>query len=187
MRLVYLHLYYFRENYKDASSLEVLSKLETDGKFGISNLDGLQEIAKDIDRKDLEREAKEFAKRKSKTKSKRPQEAGPCNPESLSDEDKRLRQTLEVTIAQMTVFMRQVELLKEAIGARTSQRAKVSETMHEASQTAEKLASTLNKAFCELKTGGVENSGSETSPEGTLEHSTREEITGEYIAAASLH
>ena len=188
VRLVYVRLYRLREKYKDASTLEVLSKLETDDVFGLTNLEGLQEIARDIDRKDLEREAKEFAKRKIKAKVKRLQEDS--SPESLSIEDIRLRQTLEVTIAQMTVFMRQVEILKEAIGARTSQKAKVSKTMHEASQTAEKLAGTLGKAFRELETGGAESSESDTSPdttpEGTLERREHTSREGECAAARLL-
>ena len=188
VRLVYIRLYRLCEKYKDASTIEVLSKLETDDVFGLTNLEGLQDIARDIGRKDLEREAKEFAKRKSKTKSKRLQES--CSSDRLSTEDILLSQTLEVIIAQMTVFMRQVEILRETIGARTSQRAKVSRTMHEASQTAEKLAGTLGKAFRELETGGAESSESDTSPdttpEGTLERREHTSREGECASARLL-
>ena len=189
LRMVYLYLYRLREHYKDSSTLEVLSKLETDGKFGPANLEGLQEIARDIDRKDLAKEVKEFVKRRKRAGSRSScrRQAGDSDAQGLSTEDICLRATLEVTIAQMTFFMRQVEILKEAIDAGRSQKAKISKTMHEASKTAEKLAYTLDKAFRELdpETGGAESSGSEsasTSPVGTLDRTelfTGNETTSE--------
>lgn len=174
--MVYLYLYQRLEKYKEASTFEVLSKLETDGKFGPNNLEGLQEIARDIDRRDLENKVKAFAKRRSRDEKKanaRAQVQRTSNVEGTSGEMMHLRGILEATIGQMSSFSRQVEALKKAIDATAgrSQRAKASVHMHmqDACKTAERLARTLSEASRELETGGADSSGSDSSPEGTLE------------------
>lgn len=196
LRLVYIRLYPLREKYRNATTLDLLSRLETDGLFGPTNLEGLQELARDIGRKDLEKEAKEFAKRRSKEEKKtpsRPKRQPPVSRESNREEDIRLKESLEIIIGQMSYFARQVEVLKEAIEAGKSQRAKVSRYMQDSQQTAEKLAKTLNKAFCELETDETDSSGSEsvnTSPVSTLEreqHHTHYENTSKFNCVYYTH
>ena len=121
--IIYIRLYRSKERYKDASTLEVLSKLEADGVFGPSNPQGLLEITKDIKRQDLANEVKEFIKKRSKSEKKASAGSGGKKggarqsfhgEEQYEDteEDLQLRATIEVTLAQATVLMQQVEKLE---------------------------------------------------------------------------
>jgi len=61
--LVYIRLYDCRERYRDASNLDVLSRLEEDRVFSHDNPSGLIEVAKDVSRADLVNLVEEFMKR----------------------------------------------------------------------------------------------------------------------------
>ena len=67
-RLVYIRLYDLKERYRDADTLKVLSRLETDGVFSSNNPEGLIEVAKDIDRQDLRVMVRDFVKKFEETK-----------------------------------------------------------------------------------------------------------------------
>ena len=156
--IVYIRLYRSKERYKDASTLEVLSKLEADGVFGPSNPQGLLEITKDIKRQDLAHEVKEFIKKRSKSERKssvssggkkgaaRQSFLGGEEQHEDTEEDLQLRATIEVTLAQATVLMQQVEILERAVAGGKAQRQRAKEAIAEAGQTAAALADRLRKA-----------------------------------------
>ena len=155
--IIYIRLYRSKERYKDASTLEVLSKLEADGVFGPSNPQGLLEITKDIKRQDLANEVKEFIKKRSKSEKKASAGSGGKkggarqsfhDEEQYEDteEDLQLRATIEVTLAQATVLMQQVEKLERAVAGGKAQRQRAKEAIAEAGQTAAALADRLRKA-----------------------------------------
>jgi hypothetical protein len=171
--IIYIRLYQQKERYKDATVLEVLSKLEADGAFGPSNPEGLLEIAKDIKRQDLASEVKHYIKKRSKGESKGglsslsaaltkkvSQPQPPVSPkhqyggEPDSEEDLQLKSTVEVTLAQATVLLQQIEKLERAVAGGKAQRQRAKEAISEAGQTAAALADRLKKARMELGLGG---------------------------------
>ena len=174
--IIYIRLYQQKERYKDSTMLEVLSKLETDGAFGPSNPEGLIEIAKDIKRQDLASEVKHFIKKRSKGESKGglsslsaaltkkvPQPPSPAlspkheyGGEPDSEEDLQLKATVEVTLAQATVLLQQVEKLERAVAGGKAQRQRAKEAISEAGQTAAALADRLKKARKELGLGSAD-------------------------------
>ena len=180
--IIYIRLYRFKERYKDSSTLEVLSKLEADGAFGPSNPEGLLEIAKDIKRQDLANEVKDFIKKRSKSEKKASLISGikgtiqhslfsTSTPGGFDDttveteEDLQLRATIEVTLAQATVLMHQVELMERAVAGGKAQRERAKEAISEASLTAAALADRLKHAeivFGLDSAGPVQPSGSTT-------------------------
>lgn len=157
--IVYIRLYPLRERYKDSTTLEVLSKLEADGVLGPSNPEGLLEIAKDIKRQDLVSEVKDFIKKRSKSEKKASSSSNKKaaatqqllldeNLYADTEEDMQLKATIEVTLAQATVLIQQVEILERSVAEGKVQRAK--EAISEAEQTAAALAARLRKAQIEL-------------------------------------
>lgn len=166
--IIYIRLYQLKERYKDSTMLEVLSKLEADGVFDPSHPEGLLEIAKDIKRQDLASEVKQFIKKRSKTETKgglsslsaawakKMPQTPPLSPshqyggEPESEEDLQLKATIEVTLAQATVLMQQVEKLERAVAGGKAQRERAKEAISEAAQTATALADRLKKARIEL-------------------------------------
>ena len=164
-RLVYIRLYDWRERYRDADTLDILSKLETDGVFSPNNPEGLVEVAKDIDRLDLKAMVKDFVKkqRKEKATSKvAPKAVMSFESESpVSEEELQLKAILEVTLSQAAVFVKQVDILQQAITAGTKeQRQRAAEAIRDAGYTAQTLAERLKKAQGELE---PYDSGSSTS------------------------
>ena len=164
-RLVYIRLYDWRERYRDADTLEVLSRLETEGVFASNNPEGLIEVAKDIDRQDLRVMVRDFVKnskkqRKEKASSKVAGKAVMSfEPESpVSKEKLQLKAVLEVTLSQAAVLMKQVDILQQAITAGTNSRQKAAEAIRDARCTVQALAKQFQKAQVEL-----EHSSSNTS------------------------
>ena len=154
--IIYIRLYPLRERYKDSTALEVLSKLETEGVFGPLNPEGLQEIAKDVKRQDIVSEVKDFIKKRSKKAISGPSKKAAFQQTSLFDdteEDLQLKATIEVTLAQATVLMQQVEILERAVAEGKAQRHRAKEAISEAGQTAAALADRLKKAQIELGLG----------------------------------
>lgn len=192
--IIYIRLYQLKERYKDSTMLEVLSKLEADGVFGPSNPEGLIEVAKDIKRQDLASEVKHFIKKRLKaetkgglsslsaatarlTKNKVPQPpSSGLSPshqyggEPDSAEDLQLKATIEVTLAQTTVLMQQVEKLERAVAGGQAQRQRAKEAISEAAQTAATLADRLKKAQTEL---GIRDTTAADATENTVTSITR--------------
>ena len=167
--IVYIRLYRSRERYKASSTLEVLSRLEADGVFGPTNPQGLLEITKDIKRQDLASEVKDFIKKRSKSEKKASGGSGGKKGANLytfqggedlndddTEEDLQLRATIEVTLAQATVLMQQVEILERAVAEGKAQRQRAKEAIAEAGQTAAALADRLRKAQDVLGLGAGE-------------------------------
>ena len=155
-RLVYIRLYDWRERYRDADTLDILSKLETDGVFSPNNPEGLVEVAKDIDRLDLKAMVKDFVKkqRKEKATSKvAPKAVMSFESESpVSEEELQLKAILEVTLSQAALFVKQVDILQQAITSGTKeQRQRAVEAISDAICTVEALADRLQKARGELQ------------------------------------
>ena len=159
--IVYIRLYPLRERYKDSTTLEVLSKLEADGVLGPSNPEGLLEVAKDIKRQDLVSEVKDFIKKRSKSEKKASSSSNKKaaaaqllfldeNLYADSEEDMQLKATIEVTLAQATVLMQQVEILERSVAEGKAQRQRAKEAISEAGQTAAALSDRLRKAQIEL-------------------------------------
>ena len=120
--LVYIRLYGCRERYRDADTLDILSKLETDDVFSPDNPEGLIKLAKDIGRLDLQNMVKEFMKkrqRKAKASGKVDGETLTNLESPVSDEELQLKAILEVTLSQAAVFVKQVDILQQAITAGT--------------------------------------------------------------------
>ena len=155
--LVYIRLYDCKERYRDADTLEVLSRLETDCVFSPNNPEGLIHVAKDLGRMDLKDMVKDFVKRKQrreKTSSKTPEKIVTSfkSESPVSDEQLHLKAILEVTLSQAAVFVQQVDILQQAIVAGTNeQRQKAAEAIRDAGRTALALSERLKEAREELE------------------------------------
>ena len=155
--LVYIRLYDCKERYGNADTLEVLSKLETDCVFSPNNPEGLIKVAKDIGRLDLENMVKDFVKKRQRKAKANSKTAGKTVPSfvsesPVSDEELQLKAILEVTLSQAAVFVKQVDILQQAITAGTKeQRQKAVEAISDAICTVEALAGRLQKARDELQ------------------------------------
>ena len=156
--LVYIRLYDCKERYGNADTLEVLSKLETDCVFTPNNPEGLIEIAKDINRLDLQNMVKDFVKKRQRKAKANDKAAGKTVPSfktefPVSDEEElQLKAILEVTLSQAAVFVKQVDILQQAITSGTKeQRQKAAEAIGDAICTAEALTGRLKKARGELE------------------------------------
>ena len=184
--IIYIRLYKLKERYKDSTMLEVLSKLEADGVFGPSNPEGLLEITKDIKRQDLASEVKHFIKKRSKAETKgglsslsaaltkKLPQPPPLSPSHQyggedSEEDLQLKATIEVTLAQATVLMQQVEKLERAVAGGKAQRQRAKEAISEAGQTAAALADRLKKAQKELGLAGTDEKTPTARPTATVQ------------------
>ena len=155
--LVYIRLYDCKERYRDADTLEVLSRLETDCVFSPNNPEGLIYVAKDIGRVDLKDMVKDFVKKKQrreKASSKTVEKIMTSfeSESSVSDEQLHLKAILEVTLSQAAVFVQQVDILQQAIVAGTKeQRQKAAEAIRDAGRTAQALTERLQEAQGELE------------------------------------
>ena len=135
--LSFIRLYESRERYRDASSLDVLSRLEKDRVFSHDNPSGLIEVAKDISRADLVNLVKEFMKRSKdeKVKAKTPERS--C---FRFDSCAQLKTTLEETLSQASVL---VDILQLATEWKEKQIA--TEASKEEGRAVKKLAQHLQK------------------------------------------
>ena len=177
-RLVYIRLYDWRERYRDADTLEVLSRLETDGVFAPNNPEGLIEVAKDIDRQDLRAMVRDFVKnskkqRKEKASSKvAAQAVMSFEPESrVTEEELQLKAILEVTLSQAAVFVKQVDILQQAITAGTNSRQRAAEAIRDARCTVQTLAEHFQKAQRELEHSSSNRTSSLRSNNSNLKFS----------------
>jgi len=163
--LVYIRLYDCKERYRDADTLEVLSRLETDCVFSPNNPEGLIDVAKDINRMDLKDMVKDFVKRKRDKASSKTADKTATRFESepaLSDEQLHLKAILEVTLSQAAVFVQQVDILQQARVAGTKeQRQKAAGAIRDAGRTAQALTKRLQDAQGELENSDSSRSGSE--------------------------
>ena len=156
--LVYIRLYDCKERYGNADTLEVLSKLETNCVFSPNNPEGLIEVAKDINRLDLQTMVKDFMKKRQRKAKANDKATGKTVPSfktesPVSDEEElQLKAILEVTLSQAAVFVKQVDIFQQAITAGTKeQRQSAAEAIGDAICTAEALTDRLKKARGELE------------------------------------
>ena len=168
--IVYIRLYECREQYRDASKLDVLSKLEMCGVFSPSNSAGLIDVAKDIHRSDLVNLVKDYIKsqrskeKKAKTKNTTTVEDTGFHSESSDEEMTQLRATAEVTLSQASVLAQQVDILQRAIVSK--QRQTAAEANKKAGRAVKELAEHLRKVSEALERG--------TSPRSSTSYSSEE-------------
>ena len=121
--IVYIRLYEYCEQYRDASALDVLSKLEMCGAFSPGNPAGLIDVAKDINRSDLVNMVNDFMKIE-KMKAKTNKGSTLVNTNESSDEEMvQLQSTMEMTLSQALILAQQVDILQRAIVSRDRQTA----------------------------------------------------------------
>jgi len=154
--IVYIRLHECRERYRDASTLDILSKLEMACIFSPDNPSGLIEVAKDISRTDLVNLVKDFIKKNQRSKDKKVKAKTPSKPDKscfrldASDEETtQLRATLEVTLSQASVLAQQVDILQRAIVSKEKQTA--AEANKEAGRAVKELAQHLKNVQEELE------------------------------------
>ena len=100
----YIRLHECRERYRDASNLDVLSKLEMCGVFSPSDPTGLIDVAKDVNRSDLVNRVKDFMKnQRSKSKGKK---------SKRKSENTEVEETNELCDKEMARLRREVEMTK---------------------------------------------------------------------------
>ena len=168
--IVYIRLYECREQYRDASKLDVLSKLEMCGVFSPSNSAGLIDVAKDIHRSDLVNLVKDYIKsqrskeKKAKTKNTTTVEDTGFHSESSDEEMTQLRATAEVALSQASVLAQQVDILQRAIVSK--QRQTAAEANRKAGRAVKELAEHLRKVSEALERG--------TSPRSSTSYSSEE-------------
>ena len=154
--IVFIRLYECRERYRDASTLDVFSKLEMEAVFSPGNPNGLIDIGTyDIHRPDLVNLVKNFIKshrskeKKAKAKNASSAESKCSYVESSGEETAQLRATLEVTLSQASVLAQQVDILQGAIASK--ERRKAAEANKKAGRAVEELAAHLRKVQKELE------------------------------------
>ena len=150
--------------------MDIFAKLETEGLFSSAKPEGLIEIAKDVNRQDLATEVEKFIKSQKKSASKEDKKANRRAAENQpqaaeSDADLQLKANFEVTLAQATVLIQQVDILNREIAAGKEpwHRHKVEEAIKDVRQTVNKLAQTLERAQSGLEFGSSSDSGSDRS------------------------
>ena len=164
--IVYIRLHECRERYRDASTLDVLSKLEMACIFSPDNPSGLIDVAKDVSRADLVNLVKDFIKRTQRSKDKKAKAKTPSKPErtdSSDEETTQLRATLEVTLSQASVLAQQVDILQRAIVSKEKQKA--AEANKEAGRAVKELAEHLKQVQEELERPEPSSQRSSTSSE----------------------
>ena len=148
--IAYIRLYECREQYRDASNLVVLSKLEMCGVFSPGNSAGLIDVAKDIDRPDLVNLVKDFMKLKSKEKKSKRKIANKVEKTNeLCDKEPRLRPAVEVTLSQTSALAQLVDTLQRAVESR--ERQKATEASQKTGRVVNKLVEHLEKVQEALK------------------------------------
>ena len=149
--IVYIRLHECRERYRDASNLDVLSKLEMCGVFSLSNPTGLIDVAKDINRSDLVNLVKDFMKSKSKEKKSKRKSANKVEKtnELCDEEMTRLRPAVEVTLSQTSALAQLVDTLQRAVESR--ERQKATEASQKTGRVVNKLVEHLEKVQEALK------------------------------------
>ena len=178
---MYIRLYDCKERYGNADTLEVLSKLETDCVFTPNNPEGLIEVAKDINRLDLQNMVKDFVKKRQRKAKANDKAAGKTVPSfktesPVSDEEElQLKAILEVTLSQAAVFVKQVDILQQAITSGTKeQRQKAAEAIGDAICTAEALTGRLKKARGELEHSNRNSMRSSSHSSGSGEEASED-------------
>ena len=184
--LVYIRLKDCEGRYQGADTLEVLSKLETDGVFTPKNPEGLIDVAQDLNRFDLKDMVKDFMKKRQRKEKASSKVAGKTSSCSVSDEELHLKSILELTLSQAALFVKHVDILQQAVVAGTKeQRQRAAEAIKDARYTAQALADRLKGAQRELEhsnrssTSSLQSnsSGSDLGYSGKLSaHSSRAHI-----------
>ena len=147
--IAFIRLHDCREQYRDASTLNVLSKLEMCGVFSPSNPAGLIDIAGDVNRADLVKQVKAFIKnQKSKTDKEKKPKGKTANQvekthELCNEEMTQLRATVEVALSQASVLTQQVDILQQTFVSK--QRQTAAEANKEAGRAVKELAEHLRK------------------------------------------
>jgi len=180
--LVYIRLYDCKERYRDADTLEVLSRLETDCVFSPNNPEGLIDVATDINRRDLKNMVKDFVKtsrkqRREKASSKTADRIVTNfkseSPMGEDPEQLHLKAILEVTLSQAAVFVQQVDILQQAIVAGTKeQRQKAAGAIRDAGCTAQALSESIKEAQEGLEHSNNSSTSSLQSDSSEPERST---------------
>jgi len=176
--LVYIRLYDCKERYRDADTLEVLSRLETDCVFSPNNPEGLIDVAKDLGRMDLKDMVKDFVKRKQRREKASSKTADKIvtsfkSESPVSDEQLHLKAILEVTLSQAAVFVQQVDILQQAIVAGTKeQRQKAAGAIRDAGRTAQALSERIKEAQEGLERSNNSSTSSLQSDSSEPERST---------------
>ena len=94
-----------------AMGLDLLARLERLGTFSQQNLDGLLEIAKDVNRQDLEEKVKAYKRRRTKVVKyvkRKPQKVP-------SEKRKKIEETFEMIVVQFAVLEQHVSLLQRTM------------------------------------------------------------------------
>ena len=147
--IVLIRLHECREQYKDASTLNVLSKLEMCGVFSPSNPAGLIDIARDVNRADVVKQVKAFIKnQKSKTDKEKKSKGKTINQvekthELYNEEMTQLRPTVEVALSQAAVLKQQLDILQQTLVSK--QRQTAAEANKEAGRAVKELTESLGK------------------------------------------
>ena len=176
--LVYIRLYDCKERYRDADTLEVLSRLETDCVFSPNNPEGLIDVAKDIGRMDLKDMVKDFVKTSRKQRREKAKTADKIvtsfkSESSVGEEQLHLKAILEVTLSQAAVFVQQVDILQQAIVAGTKeQRQKAAGAIRDAGRTAQALSERIKEAQEGLEHSNNSSTSSLQSDSSEPERST---------------
>lgn len=178
-RIAYIRLHECREQYRDASSLDVLSKLEMRGVFSFGDSAGLIEVAKDINRSDLVNMVKDFMKnQRSKSKEKKSKRKSANKVEKTNDlcdeEMKQLGPEVEMTLSQTSALALLVDRLQRAIALR--ERQKATEASQEAGRTVKELSEHLGKVGEALEShiSPRNSTSSSSSDEGTCKPPVQE-------------
>ena len=152
--LVYIRLHDC-EQYQNADTLKVLSKLVTRGIFSPKNPEGLIEVAHDINRLDLKDIVKDFMKklrrqRKEKASSKVTRKTSTST--IASDGELHLKSILEVTLSQTALFAKIIDNLQQAVvGDKREQMQRATKAIRDAGCTAQTLAEHFQKAQKKLE------------------------------------
>ena len=154
--IIYIYFHEQKADLKEATPLDILCKLESNGIITSSNPEKFLELMKDLKRFDLVTEVKEFLK---KRKSKPDKKGGTqCRKQALEDDedgdesedDLILRNTVEAALVQATVLLQHMEMLQKSVSGRRVRRDKIKATVTEAAQTCEALAERLRSAEVKL-------------------------------------
>lgn len=152
--IIFIHFYSEKVTLENASLLELLCKLESQGIATYNNPNGLLELMKDLKRSDLVGEVKEFMKKKKSRADKRSSSLDRTKEPALEEigadleqeDNLELRATLEAALVQATVLLQQMEKLHVCTSGRSLRWSEIDCMVTEASQTAEALAERLRKA-----------------------------------------
>ena len=154
----------------NASAISILATLERQGVFSARNIDGLMEIAKDVNRHDLMRKIETYKKTRSQAVKCGKSKAWKTAEKQPSKERKQLEEMYEMIVTRFAFLEQQVSLIPRLLDGEGDLRDEGTMILRSVKHVAEELATRVNEAH-EQFIGHGSSSVSESRRRGSADRS----------------